>query len=318
MRVRWNEQVRLIISDVDDTIAPLYETASADLVLELNRILSENRVLFFISGQSVNGIEERVVDQIPYYVRKRVLVGHCSGAEVWGYNARGGRLDGPYYSLYRECISESQQKEWRTITAQIVAEFSLRAHPVMPVQQFIERIGSHPQDIMVDDRGPQITFELVNGFDLLPEQIRRLDIPNANGVRDLRIPIARRAEELFEMNGIPVTPRLAGVFAIDFALKGVSKATAVKYVLQQENLLSDLGLDREDLRNPAMVEVWGDKFSTLRGGTDRHILEPLSPQVRAITFRQEDPAELPAGRNIVIWDGIRHLQDGLLEYLRSR
>jgi hypothetical protein len=317
-QVRWNDQVRIIISDVDDTVAPLYEPASSELACELSRLLSEGKVLFFISGQSADGIESRVINQIPGNLRKGVLVGHCSGAEVWGYDARGSRLGQPYFSLYRECLSESQQQRWRQVTAQLLDEFSLRAHPVMPIPEFAKTIGPHPRDIMVDDRGPQITFELVNGCDLPSEEMERLTIRNASGVRDLRIPVAQRAEELFEDTELPITPRLAGVFAIDFAVKGVSKATAVKFVLHQKGLLSGLGLSPEELKNSKLIEVWGDKFSVLRGGTDRHILEPLDPQVRAITFRQEDPTELPAGRNIVIWDGDRRLQDGLLEYLQSR
>jgi hypothetical protein len=317
-QVPWNDQVRLIISDVDDTVAPLYERASSMLVSELSRLLSDGRVLFFISGQSVDGIEARVINQIPGNLRKRVLVGHCSGAEVWGYDPHGSRLGRPYYSLYRECISESQQQRWREVTAQLLDEFSLRAHRAMPIPQFAVTIGSHPQDIMVDDRGPQITFELVNGCDVPVEEMKQLGIQNAEGVRDLRIPISQRAEELFEENELPITPRLAGVFAIDFALRDVSKATAVKFVLQQKGLLSGLGLSPEELKNSKLIEVWGDKFSVRRGGTDRHILEPLDPQVRAITFRQEDPFELPAGRKIVIWDGEERLQDGLLEYLQSR
>jgi hypothetical protein len=59
------------------------------------------------------------------------------------------------------------------------------------------------------------------------------------------------------------------------------------------------------------------KFSVINGGTDRHMSEALSPEVRSIDFRQEDPSELPENLNIVFWDGSHHLHHGLLEYLQS-
>jgi hypothetical protein len=40
--------------------------------------------------------------------------------------------------------------------------------------------------------------------------------------------------------------------------------------------------------------------------------------VRALSFRNEDPAEFPKGYNIQLWDGAHRLHMGLLEYLESR
>lgn len=51
---------------------------------------------------------------------------------------------------------------------------------------------------------------------------------------------------------------------------------------------------------------------------DRHISEALPKEVRSIDFRKENPKELPAGYNIVVWNGKKQLHDGLLEYLASR
>ena len=49
-------------------------------------------------------------------------------------------------------------------------------------------------------------------------------------------PIVERAEKLLEDKGLPITPRLAGVFAIDFAIMGVSKTTAVRYVIKHDSI----------------------------------------------------------------------------------
>ena len=83
-------------------------------------------------------------------------------------------------------------------------------------------------------------------------------------------------------------------------------------------VLATVGLKPEDVQNPTELEVWGDKYSVLHGGTDRHMSEALPPEVRSIDFREENPAEFPEGYNIVLWDGHQHLHHGLLEYLQSR
>ena len=132
------------------------------------------------------------------------------------------------------------------------------------------------------------------------------------------MPILKRGEELFKKENLAISPRLAGVFAIDFAVKDVCKKTAVMNILENETVLSRLGLSKEIVAEPNNLEIWGDKFSTVKGGTDRHICEALPRRVRAITFREEDPSEFLEGYNIVVWNGKDHLFRGLLEFLRSR
>jgi hypothetical protein len=47
------------------------------------------------------------------------------------------------------------------------------------------------------------------------------------------------------------------------------------------------------------------------------MLEALPKGVRAITFRKENPSEFPSGCNISVWDGKKHLHEGLLEFLKA-
>lgn len=82
--------------------------------------------------------------------------------------------------------------------------------------------------------------------------------------------------------------------------------------------MSQLELTNTILVEPLYMEIWGDKFSTVRGGTDRHISEALPKSVRSITFREENPDEFLDGYNTVVWDGENHLHHGLLEFLKSR
>ena len=65
------------------------------------------------------------------------------------------------------------------------------------------------------------------------------------------------------------------------------------------------------------MEVWGDRFSQ-SSGTDWLMCKPIDRSIRAISFRDEDPAEFPDGYNIQLWNGQHRLHDGLLEYLKSR
>lgn len=310
--------MRLIVSDVDETIADLYVRAEPEMIFELIRLLKEGKVIFFVTGQGLKSVQWRIIDQIPQSLTKHVIVGHCSGAEVWGYIPNGTLRSQPFYSVYT--LSEKQKEKWREIIQQLVKEFNLKIYPTMPVPEFLKQAGDNLLAVMLEDRGPQITFEVVNGYDLTPKQADQLEtsIPKTHGNYDLRIPILERAEQLFSEANLPITPRLGGIFAVDFAVKGVSKTTAVQHVLKDDSVLASLGLNKEDVQNPNHMEVWGDKFSTIRGGTDRHMSEALPKEVRSIDFRQENAGEFEKGYNIVVWNGKYHLHHGLLEYLKSR
>ena len=318
--IEWNNRVKLIISDVDETIADLYLEAKPEMINELEKLLSEGKVLFLVTGQSIPNIQWRIVDHIQQNLRKRIIVGHCSGAEIWGFTESGSLQKNPFYSLYNSTLSELQKKQWREVIQGLIDEFRLKVYPPMPVKEFIRKSGKDPYSIIFEDRGPQITFEVINGYNLSPGKSNELVVnaPIMNGHLDLRIPILTRAKDMLTLKNIPITPRLAGVFAIDYAIKGVSKTTAVKYVAERDSILNSLGIHKSDIDNPESIEVWGDKFSITRGGTDRHICEALPESVRSITFREENPEEFPDGYNIVVWEGKKHLHEGLLEYLQSR
>jgi hydroxymethylpyrimidine pyrophosphatase-like HAD family hydrolase len=317
--VKWNNDVKLIISDVDETICDTYVEATPGMVRELEKIFRDKKILFLITGHGIKGMQRRLTDKVSKHLRKRILIAECSGSVVHGFDENGDLNKEPFYDLYRN-IPEQHKKKWREITQQLISEFRLNTYPTMPKPEFRILSKGDPFSIMLDDRGPQITFEVVNGAFLSKDRASSMgiDIPETNGVHDLRIPIMERAEELFLENDIPITPRLAGTFAIDFAIKNTSKKTAVEYIVGNKDVLSKLGLGKDILSNPKHIEVWGDKFSVIRGGTDRHISEALPKDVRSIDFRNEDPKEFLEGYNIVIWDGKKRLHNGVLEFLESR
>lgn len=318
-QIQWNSKVKFIISDVDETIADNFLPAVPEMATELNYLLQEGKSLFCVSGASFAAIKRRVVDLIHPELRRKVLVSHCSGAEVKGFDEAGNPLEEPFFSVYDEKVTQEQKEKWREIVKQITEEFHLEPHPTMPIAQFKAEFGDNPLAVMLDDRGPQITFEFVNAYNLTSEQIEQLrnHFPNFD-MSDLRIPVMERIQQLLSDAGVPVTPRIAGMFALDLAIQGVSKTTSVKFVLENKEVLAHIGLSSEEIQSPDAIEIWGDKFSVINGGTDRHMCEALPKEVRAIDFRRENPEEFMEGYNIVLWDGEKQLHDGLLEYLRAR
>lgn len=318
--IKWNPAVKLILSDVDETVADLYTEAKPEMIAQLRSLLEENKILFFITGQGLKSVQWRIVDQLPAYLRKHILVGHCSGAEICGYDESGVLLPEPFFSVYETQLDLHQKKIWREIVQTLISEFHLHCYPTMPVSEFMKQVGADPLAVMYEDRGPQITFECVNGYDMSPETVKTLawDIPATRGVYDMRIPMLERADILLKQAHIPITPRLGGVFALDLAVEGVSKTTAVKTALQDYRVFSHVGLHQRDIAEPDSMEIWGDKFSVINGGSDRHMCEAVDPKVRAIDFRLEDTAEFMPGYHIVVWNGQKHLHNGLLEYLESR
>ena len=320
-RIAWNPDLKLAVADVDETIAEVYTPAEPAMIAELISFLSDGGKLFMVTGGSLKRVRAGITDLIAPTLRHDILVSHCSGAEVWGFTQDGELRDKPFYSIYDETFTPGMKDRWRKAVSQLVAEFGLRTYPAQPKTDFWDKIGRDPRDIMLDDRGPQITMEVVNGHDLSDEQMSlfKQEVPlTHDGRHDLRIALMQRAGELFTEMNVPISPRLGGVFALDFAIEGSSKTTSIKYVLENPTALATIGLKAEDFTSPSHFEVWGDKYSVLHGGTDRHMSEALPPTVRSIDFREEDPSEFPEGYNIVLWDGERHLHHGLLEYLQSR
>lgn len=316
----WNDKLLLALSDVDETIAEVYASAEPAMIAELESYIEEERKLFMVTGGSLERVLRDVTEKIKPALRRDILVSHCSGAEVWGFTDDGVLRDAPFYSVYEDTFTPHMKQQWHEVIEQLVSEFGLRPHAAQPKIDFWKEVGRDPLDIMLDDRGPQITMEVVNGIDLTSEQVKALPyaVPLTHDKYDLRATIMERSQKLLAAAKLPVTPRFGGTFALDFAVAGVTKTTSIQAVLTSPEILETIGLTVSDVRRPQQLEIWGDKFSQKHGGTDLHMCEAVDPQVRSIDFRQENPAEFPAGTNIQVWDGAQHLHFGLQEYLQSR
>jgi hypothetical protein len=272
-----------------------------------------------VTGGPLNRLRERVIDRLPPKQRHRMLVAHCSGAEVWGFDKDGSQHKVPFYSVYDKRLTERQKRDWRTVVGEMIAAFKLEVHPVMLLEEFKARTKGNPLAVMCEDRGPQITLEIINGYAMTPAQHAQVkaQLPNLKEVIDLREPLHAWISDRLRQAGVPVTPRFGGVFALDLAIEGVSKAETVKHVLASPHILEHIGQAGLDLADPDQFEIWGDRFDSDRG-TDWLMCVAVDSRVRAIDFRPEDPSRFPAGYNIVVWPGPHELQDGALEYLRPR
>lgn len=317
--VIWNNDVRLILADVDQTLADDFTPAEPAMIEELSSILREGCSLFFVTGSPLNRLRTRIIDRLPADLRSRTLVSHCSGAEVWGFDETGRQRDEPFYSLYDELVNDTQKHQWRSVVGQLIDEFQLVAYEPQTLEEFHAKNADDPFAVMLEDRGPQITLEIVNGYNLTDSQREKVQaqLPHLQEVIDLREPIIARAEELLSATNLPITPRFGGVFAVDLAIKGVSKARSITAVLARPDILKSIHIELADLVDPKHMEIWGDRFDRDLG-TDWLMCEAVDPKVRAINFRSEDPARFPEGYNIVKWSGQHQLQSGALEYLQSR
>lgn len=305
--ILFNPGLKLILSDVDETLADVYTDAEAEMIARLEDLLRTNRHLFLISGGGLESILERVALKIDSQLRHLILIGHCSGAEVWGFNKKGELLSKPFYSIYEKKFTAAQKQLFRKLTDQVITEFQLKKHPTMPVNKFIEISRADPKSIMYVDRGPQITFEMVNSYNMKSTDGK---------IVDLRVALAKKFEEVFLENNLQIEPSLGGVFALDLKIKGVSKITAIRYILDNDMAIHGYDLELIKGKEVEEIEIWGDKFSMI-SGSDRYMCLAMPKEVRAIDFREEPVNELPKGYNILIWDGEKRLHQGCLEYLNS-
>ncbi len=319
--LQFNTSLKLVLADVDETIADVYTKATPEMITALNSFLAEGRALFLVSGGGLQSIRERVVDLLKPELRHKVLVAHCSGAEVWGFQ-KGGEINSePYYGVYEGHFTDDQKRTWREITNQLIEKYHLKTYNPQPRKAFIEASHADPLSIMLADRGPQITFEFTNSINLALEQkaqiekVTGVEIPKTYDTYDLRYPVMEDAKALYAQAGLPIHPHLGGIFALDHVIEGVDKTRAVKHVLENTDILASLDLRREDINDAYEIEIWGDKFSQKKGGPDFQMCLAVSPQVRTIDFREE--TDLPDGYEIHVWDGTKHLHEGLLEYLTS-
>lgn len=301
-QIRWNDDVRLVFSDVDETIAPLHGSASPETLAHLSSYLRDGGKVCFVTGNSSQRVVSGITDLIAPGLRSSVLIAGMSGVELWGFTPAGLLRDEPFISHYERLLGGDLEVRMGEVADRLVAEFDLRIHPPQSAEQLRAEVGDDPLDVVYAHRRVEISIEFVN---------------ERQG-EGLRAAVFERAEELLVDARLPVTLRMSGSLGVDITVEGVSKANAVRELLGSSELLASVGLSAADVSSAESLEIWGDDFDATVSGIDLRMSEAVSPSVRSICFRDVDPGLLPADRNIVLWDGAHRLENGLLEYLRSR
>lgn len=251
------DAVTLVISDVDDTLAPPFRDISPSLARALTRLVGNGTALFLVSGQGIENIERRVIRAFPRPLRRRILVGHCHGAEVFGYDHEGRRVIRPLFSVRESAAMEGVFRKVLTIVTGVLNEHGIAA--------------SSP-GILLDDRGVQVTVD----FLVHPAAGRRAEL------------VTTLNDRLTEA-GLPVEARLAGHLGIDIVVRGVDKSLALSRLLTP---LSPGGGTSYRLTMPGGlvagdwdgIEVWGDQFSPPGLDADLRMLAALPRGIRAVNF----------------------------------
>ncbi len=321
--MRLSPKVRLVISDVDETQADLFVPVTGGMARQLDRHFG-NRVLISVSGAGKESVRSRVFDRLSAATRGNSGFIHCSGAEGFGFSRTGSFQRRPIFSIVGDMLPGQKPGEWRRVMDLVIKIFGLKITDAGTKQEFLRISNNDPTAIMYSDRGPQITMEVINGHRIeqrtavaINLKLMSVGLPvmerNSDGTYDLRQPIARYANSMLAHMLINITGRNAGEFALDFAIKGVTKTEGLRRMFATDYISNLLGTDTLSADE---VEVWGDKFDLKRGGTDAHMLAALPDDVRAIDFRKnEDRSGFPANKNINVWNGNASLHLGLEEYL---
>lgn len=315
--LNWNNEVKLIISDVDDTIAEVYKDASCEMICELEKLLCEGIVFLLISGQSFDNIFNRVIKFIDKKLLNKVLVSPCNGAEVIGFDKHGSVISTPIFSV-DTVYSNIDYTKIKSIISQIITEFNIETIEVMNLDEYKLATKGNPRAVMIDDRRLQISFDFINGCrinDFLSNKEINYEM---SGVNDIRLLILEKAKSLFKEANIPITAKLGGTFAIDFCVEGVTKGLPISKLVVLGKKFEARLPNKIIYSNHNQIQIWGDNFSLLNSGADLDMSLALPKEVRSISFRDIDNSEIIKDYNIVVWDGKERLHNGLLEYLLSR
>ncbi len=311
--IKWNNNLKVIITDVDDTVAEIFKSATDEVINELNKVLSEGKIIFFISGQGIHNIYSRVISHLDKKYMKQVLVGHCNGSEIYQFDDNGDIVEEPIFSvcnLYSENLDKTKMK---AVVNEILEHFSLIPLPPMPLEEFKLRSENKPNYIMLDNRNVQISIDFVNTIDSC--KFKNIDIEN-NESRDIRQIVAKEAEKIIAKYDIPIESCIAGTCAIDFIYKGVEKGLPIRHLIKfgkefKNDLPNQISIGSEN-----EIEVWGDSFSG-KNASDRKMSYALPKEIRSISFREINE-KIKDGYNVVEWNGEKRLNEGLLEFLFYR
>lgn len=317
--IKLNSDIKLIFSDVDQTLTDIYTDIDMKLVNCLERLLKIGVKIVLLTGQDIAEVDRRIISKFAKHLRINFLVGACSGTELWKYEA-DGELGKSFYNLYETGATMTEKKLLRDIHKKVVEMYKLNLINPLPIEEYKKQFGNDSNKVVFIDRGSELSYEFMN---LNNDTGSRYDLKNMSGHTFFNHELFRQEfvskfNDHLEKYKLPFSARLAGEFSVDVVLAGVNKGVVIRYIMEHDEILNRLGLEGAQENRYKEIEVWGDKFSKIAGGTDWYMSQALDPRVRSISFRKENPQEFLPGYNIIIWDGQKTLQNGVLEYLERK
>jgi phosphomannomutase len=205
------QKPRILLSDVDDTVAPSTHAISPAMAEVFCRLVDAGRELVFVSGGSVAQMTKQVSVLLP---RRHHLLG-TSGSHAVAVDAQGKQTE-----LFKVGFSETER-------AEILAALDALA------QHYHIRPDTDKAD-QIQDRGCQFTLSAL-GRGAADARKRAFD-PDGSLRREwVHFLLARLGEDRF-------TLRVGGTTSVDITAKGVDKASGVRRLLETLNWKAQDGL----------------------------------------------------------------------------
>lgn len=302
-KMKLSKDILLVITDVDDTVAPAFKEASEAMVKKLEMLLEAGTVIFFVSGQSLQNIYKRVISKIERKYYDNILIAHCNGSEVFQFKGHGESKK--VFSIVDEWRDVEIERELREVVSYVLKQFELQGIEASSLQSFLEQSDGNVSNVMLDDRKLQIAMDFVYS-----EKVEDFDLPKGHkGVEtgDIRELIVACANQYIEERNYHIKAVIAGTCAIDFVIQGVNKGLPVRKMLECQ------WLDKISEINPSQIEVWGDSFE--QNGSDLQMSLALPADVLSISFRKMKNDIIDKNCTVISWNGERECSEGLLEYL---
>lgn len=308
--IRMTNEVKVILTDVDDTVAQAFCDISKEMVIALEQLLERGMTLIFISGQSFQNIYSRVIGYLSEQSCGQIMVCPCNGAEIYRYSGNKGWVKD--YSILDENVRE---EELAAVADFILERFNLRGISAGTMEEFLKESSKSPNEVMVGNRKVQIALDFVNGINIKQFHLpfdAYIGISEETDIRDI---IVQEANQYAEKCGYQIVACIAGKYAIDLVFKGVNKGLPIRKKVRFDRNFSGRTEGEIVLQSSKEIEIWGDSFENESG--DFEMSRALPPDVRTIAFRKISDQVKSTGCNIVEWDGQYSCNLGLLEYLEK-
>ncbi len=191
---------KVIVCDLDGTLAPSKSSLSADMAEVIFHILSRH-LMAIVSGGAFEQFEKQVLSQLKFspYLLQNLYLFPAMGSTCFKYETKSGH----WVQLYNELLSKKERDKIKKA-----------------IDEGVKKIGldlSGPYGEIVEDRGSQITFS--GRGQKAPIEVKE--------VWDKDQSKRKALIKILEVTIPEFDCRLGGISSIDITRKGIDKAYAI-------------------------------------------------------------------------------------------